>query len=363
MGENRFPVVGIIPSLNPDEKLKQTVEGLLKAGFTDLIVVDDGSRQDCQSIFGDLSRLPGCCVLHHPENRGKGRALKTGFSYYLNHYDQDFFCGVVTADADGQHLPKDIYETALAVARAEKETCFLALGTRDFDEPSVPFKSRSGNKITTWVFKLLYGKLIHDTQTGLRGISNAMVPLCLDMKGERFEYEINMLIAAARNHYTMEEIPIETVYFDSNRETHFRPFQDSVRIYKVMFASFLKFACSGLFSVLIDHGLFALFLYLGFRRMTDVAAIPLATVLARLGSSYVNFTLNRSLVFSAGKSNRKNLLRYYTLCVLQMAASAAAVTVLHLLTLGNSSLLKLIVDGLLFLASYRIQQAWVFGEK
>lgn len=355
-----FPVVAVIPSLNPDDKLPKTVDGLFQAGFTDVLLVDDGSRPDCQPIFEDLAKRPGCTVLHHEVNRGKGRALKTAFSYYLEQFDTHAYFGVVTADADGQHLPEDIYQTAKRICAHPEHT--LALGTRNFDEEIVPFKSRNGNKITTAVFQLLYGKRINDTQTGLRAIPNSFLPKCLEIKGERFEYEINMLIAAVIGKLDMMEVPIQTVYFDDNRETHFHPVKDSIRIYRVMFASFFRFTCSGLVSMLVDQGLFALLQKIVFAGMASRLSIPLSTLFARVCSSYLNYSLNRSLVFESGKSNKTFLIRYYTLCVLQMAASAAGVTALYALTKLDTSILKLAVDLLLFFISYRIQRAWVFKE-
>jgi len=356
---NTFPVVALIPSLNPDEKLPQTVKGLFEAGFSHVLLVDDGSRQDCQPIFEELVLLPGCTVLHHDVNKGKGRALKTGFAYYLENYDQNVFVGVVTADADGQHLPEDIYRSALPLL----DGAALTLGTRNFNEEHVPFKSRNGNKITTVVFKLLYGKLINDTQTGLRGIANSYLPASLELKGERFEYEINMLIDAARKKLNIVEVLIQTVYFDNNRETHFHPIKDSIRIYRVMLASFFRFACSGLISFVADQGVFALFQKVILVGLAATVSIPAATLIARVVSSVVNFLLNRSYVFESKKTGNQAIVRYYILCAVQMAASAVCVTVLHALTLGDSSLLKLLVDTLLFFFSYRIQQAWVFCEK
>lgn len=362
MDQNLFPVVALIPSLNPDEKLPQTVKGLFAAGFSHVLLIDDGSRQACQPIFEELALLPGCTVLHHEVNKGKGRALKTGFQYYLENFDQTVFAGVVTADADGQHLPEDIYQSALPLLDPKKKYA-LTLGTRNFDEEQVPFKSRNGNKITTIVFKLLYGKLINDTQTGLRGIANRYLPVCLELKGERFEYEINMLIDAARRKLKMVEVPIQTVYFDNNRETHFHPVKDSIRIYRVMLASFFRFACSGLISFLADQGLFALFEKLILSGLLAVYSIPLATLVARVLSSLLNYSLNRAYVFESKNTGKEAILRYYILCAVQLVASAACVTLLHTLTKGNASLLKLLVDTVLFLFSYRIQQSWVFKQK
>ena len=361
---NGFPIVAIIPSLNPDEKLPEVVKGLFAVGFSDVILVNDGSRQECVPIFQELSNLPGCVVLNHECNKGKGRALKTAFSYYLENYDPTCYYGVVTADADGQHLPQDIYKTAQSLMEDGKPKAHtMALGTRDFNEEHVPFKSRNGNKITTVVFKILYGKWINDTQTGLRAISNDFVKDCLEIRGERFEYEINMLIRGVLQKVEMVEVIIETVYFDNNRETHFHPVKDSIRIYRVMLASFLKFACSGLISMLVDQGIFALLQKLVFTWLSATISIPLSTVIARVCSSLLNYSLNRTVVFESGKKGANTIVRYYTLCVLQMIVSAGLVTGIHLLTQWDSSALKLIVDCLLFFVSYRIQRNWVFKEE
>ena len=95
-----------------------------------------------------------------------------------------------------------------------------------------------------FVFKLLYGTSITDTQTGLRGFPNSIIPLMVDIDGERFEYETKMLIEVIDHKVPIDEVTIETIYFDNNAETHFNPIKDSIRIYKVIFASFFKFVLS-----------------------------------------------------------------------------------------------------------------------
>lgn len=362
--KNSYPVVTIIPSLNPDDKLLKVVSKLFEIGFSDVIVIDDGSRAECQDIFAQLTGIPGCVVLHHDVNKGKGRALKTAFSYYLENYDLNNYFGVVTADADGQHLPEDILLTANnLISNNTPKTNLMALGTRDFNEEQVPFKSRYGNKITTVTFKLLYGKWINDTQTGLRAISNDFVETCLNIPGERFEYEINMLIYSVLNKVDIEEAIIQTVYFDDNRETHFHPIKDSIKIYKVMFASFLKFTCSGLLSTLVDQGLFAVLHKLIFAVINNMVSIPVSALIARICSSYLNYSLNRTVVFKSSTSSKKTIVYYYLLCAAQITASIALVTLLNFITKIDASILKLIVDTFLFFVSYRIQRKWVFKEE
>ena len=100
----------IIPTYDPTERILEVVGGLIAAGFRDIVIVNDGSRAECAGIFAQLEGMPQCTVLRHEVNRGKGRGLKTAFSYVLEHFpDCD---GVVTTDDDGQHDPEDIYRCA-----------------------------------------------------------------------------------------------------------------------------------------------------------------------------------------------------------------------------------------------------------
>ena len=215
MSLNRYPVVCVIPSLNPDESLLKVIENLIQVGITDIVIVDDGSRKECEIIFSEAKNF-GATVIKHAVNKGKGAALKTAFNYYFNNYDVNYYKGVVTADADGQHLATDIKKIADILIGSDKSAMRMILGTRDFNEKNVPFKSRNGNKITTVVFEVLFGKKINDTQTGLRGISNQFLKRCVDLPQNRFEYEINMLIDAVKNNVIIEEAFIRTVYIDGN---------------------------------------------------------------------------------------------------------------------------------------------------
>ncbi len=352
----------LIPSLNPDEKLTVYVKDLVKIGFQQILIIDDGSKKDCQSIFKELEKLQEVTVVHHPENKGKGRGLKTGFTWCVENFEKVYGkkChGIITADSDGQHSPKDTKKVALALAESDSD---IVLGTRNFNEEQVPFKSRFGNKVTTVVFGALYGKLIHDTQTGLRGISmDLLQPLC-ELPGERFEYEIRMLIFAARKKLPCREVLIETIYIDENKETHFHPIKDSARIYSVIFGAFLKYLLSSLSSSLLDMGLFSVFHLWAFTGVGLGSNIFWSTVLARIVSSIYNFCINRKVVFGAKGNMLKHLFGYYVLVVIQMAASAGLVYVFTSLISGYGILVKMIVDTCLFLLSYQIQQRIIFRD-
>ncbi len=348
----------VIPSLDPDEKLLRVVHGLLDAGFTDVILVNDGSDAAHTAPFAEAVLLPGVTVLYHEKNRGKGRALKTAFDYVLEHRPTSR--GVVTVDGDGQHAIADILSLANAVLM--DDTC-VYLGARDFDQPQVPARSRFGNKITCLVMRLLCGLRIRDTQTGLRAIPRQYLATFLQIEGERFEYETNMLLAFREQNIPYRELTIETVYINENETSHFRTVRDSVRIYRLILRYFLRFTASGILSFFLDILLFWLLTRFAFANMGDGSRILCATVLARVVSSLLNFTLNRTAVFGSTRPLLSTLWRYYALCACQMLASALLVMGLHLLLPLPESLIKCVVDVFLFFISFRIQKRFVFGKK
>lgn len=349
-------VVILIPSLDPDEMMVRYVSELRNAGFDKIIIVNDGSGEEYDPFFSSVEDKVQ--LLRHAVNQGKGRALKTGFHHVLNTYSTEEIAGVVTADADGQHSVEDTVKVALQLV---KDGSFV-LGTRNFNEPQVPFKSRNGNKITTQIFKLLYGKLVNDTQTGLRGIPYDYIKDCLKLPGERFEYEIHMLIDAVQKKLPITEVMIQTIYFDSNRATHFSAVKDSMRIYKVIFSNFLQFSASGILSFLIDIGIFAFLTKSVFSNMDVTVAAFIGTVVARVVSSLCNYSMNRQIFKSKG-SVGTSILRYYTLCVLQLLVSWGLVVCVFNQIHWDTTIIKIMVDTILFFISYRIQRQWVFKRE
>ena len=219
----------IIPSLNPDEKLVTVVDSLVKKGFKDIILVNDGSDESHMWPFEKVGAYDECTILTHEVNRGKGRALKTAFEYCIK--NREGYIGVVTVDGDNQHQADDIMNCCEAMVSQDK----VVLGVRTFDGDDVPFKSRFGNNLTSFVFKAMCGLAISDTQTGLRAIPYKYLQTFCDIEGERFEYETRMLLEFKRSSIPYMEVPIKTVYIEENASTHFNPVKDSIKIYKVIF--------------------------------------------------------------------------------------------------------------------------------
>lgn len=356
----------LIPAYEPDEKLTAYIEELIGFGFKNIIIVNDGSSPSCDEIFSKAGLHEECFVISYETNRGKGYALKTGLDYFLHNLPQ--CTSVVTADADGQHRAVD----AAAVADMMSEHGdSLILGVRDFSGENIPARSRFGNKITSVVFKLTHGVSLSDTQTGLRGIPRELASQMVQVSGDRYEYEMNMLIECADKNISIKETPIETIYIDKNASSHFRPVRDSVRIYSLILRRALLYLFSSLSSFVIDVALFALLVFLlpdSFAEIsilhTVTLSILLATVIARIISSLYNFFINRALVFKSKARTADSMVRYYCLCVVQTLVSAIIVTnAIKLLGLSGdfvSTLVKCIADTVLFFISYHIQRKWVF---
>lgn len=345
----------IIPAYKPDAKLLSTLKDVAEAGFQDILVVDDGSGEEFAPVFQQVQSFAGCTLLRHEMNKGKGAALKTAMTYFLD--NRPMQAGVVTADADGQHLAADI--AAVSGAMLEKNT--VVLGVRDFSDEKVPSKSKFGNRITIGVFRLFFGMKISDTQTGLRAIPRELLPTIAAVKGDRYEYETQMFFCLSRYKVPIEEVKIETVYIEGNSSSHFRPVRDSIRIYSLI----LKYLFSSAAAAVIDALAFFLL-----KSIPVLAFLPLpltwsAAILARLISSLVNFLMNSRVVFG-DKPSKRSLVRYYLLAAVQIVLSTALVWlseyVFSIKAPILSTLMKALIDTILFFFSFRIQHKWVFNN-
>lgn len=352
----------IIPALDPKEDFLAYARETVRTLGAKLVVVDDGSGEESGEIFERISGDGTGIVLRHSHNRGKGRALKTGFAYVREHGSREAL--ILCADCDGQHAVKDLLRVAETVG--QHPDC-LVLGARDFKEAGIPFRSRFGNRCTSTVFWLLCGKWFPDTQTGLRGFHFRLLGKLTEIPGERFEYEMHMLLTAVRKGIPVRNVPVDTIYEGENEGSHFRPFWDSLRILGVLFAGIWQFALSSVGCAILDVVLFHLFL----KWIPDRGALPVlslfgritwATGAARILSAGANYVLNREYVFP-GKRRKGSMGRYALLCVgIALASAVSVTTVVRLLPMAPSAA-KILCDGVLFFISYKLQKDWVFTEK
>lgn len=334
----------LIPAYEPDERLVRLAASIRAASDAHVVVVDDGSGSDYRQVF-DAARALGCTVIGHATNRGKGHALKEGFRYVaLHHPGEDVVC----ADCDGQHTVVDIVRVADRLRSAHGA---MVLGERRFTGV-VPARSRLGNAATGVLVRMATHLPVHDTQTGLRGYPASMLDWLQTVDGDRFEYELNLLLHATGAGYEVEEIGIETIYLDGNLSSHFRPVVDSVRVC----APLLRFSLSSLAAFGLDTvALLALH--------TLTGNLLASVVGARVISSTVNFLTNRRLVFAHGQDKRIGAaaIQYWTLAVALLAASYG---LLSALTHAGLPLLaaKVLTEATLFAVSYQVQRRLVFAR-
>ena len=353
---NKNLVSIIIPAYQPDEKLLSTIRELVESGFDDILVVDDGSRESCQKIFEIVEQIKECTLLRHSVNKGKGAALKTAIHYFIkNKKDRAV---VVTVDADGQHLVKDIE----AVSKAALESKKVIFGVRNFSNPDVPARSKLGNQITATIFRLFFGMKLRDTQTGLRAFPQEYLEEMLVVEGDRYEYETNVLLYMNRLRIPFEQVDITTVYIEENQSSHFHVVRDSLRIYGLI----LKYLFSSVAASVIDA-----FVFYILKRWTFLTFLPIpltfsATIFARIISSLVNYGINAKHVFK-GDTTKETFIKYYLLAAVQLMVSATLVFIvehiLHITSPLLSTVAKAIIDTILFFFSFRIQHKWVFNNK
>lgn len=312
MKSAQAPVV-VIPAYRPDAALLEMVAALLKTPqVRAAVVIDDGSGPEYAPLFRSLSLLDRVQVLPHVVNLGKGAALKTGLNYAACQFPESV--GVVTADADGQHAVSDILLVADALRSHPQE---LTLGVRAFD-PSVPLRSRLGNLITRNVLRAVTGQRLSDTQTGLRGIPANFIPDLLKLLPNGYDYELDMLLTLRQTQRRIREVPIQTIYLDGNRTSHFNPLLDSMRIYFVL----LRFASVSLITAVIDNIVFLAAFHIW-------AYILPCQLLGRAIAGSFNYYVNRNRVFHSRVGHTHALPKYW-LTVLGFAGlSYALIRVLH----------------------------------
>lgn len=369
-------IVALIPAYNPDEKMITMIDEIADV-FDKIVVVNDGCDESYAPIFDAIKDKT--TILVHEVNKGKGRALKTGLEYIRDNCSE--YKGVVTADADGQHSTKDIINCCNTFLNEGSGSVF---GCRDFSSDSdIPPRSRFGNQLTSRLLKSLCDIELSDTQTGLRVLPISNIQELIDVKGDRYEYEMNTIFALKKMDKMWKEVPIEVIYIDDNASSHFNPVKDSIRIYKVFVKYiflkiwlFIKFLLSSLGSCVIDLLLFNLFSTI-LKPVMAVVYVTLSTIGARICSGIFNYTVNR-WIFSSKTKVSSSGPKYLILWAVQMALSAALVTgicylikpyqldritALFASKIQGETVIKLVIDSILFVISFFVQKKWVFADK
>ncbi|WP_279791371.1 bifunctional glycosyltransferase family 2/GtrA family protein [Rothia sp. RSM292] len=346
----------LIPAYKPDQSLVRFVRALREQDpDTEILIIDDGSGSTYAPIFTEL-RIDSVTVQAHPVNKGKGAALRTGIDWVKANRSGEL---IVTADADGQHLPRDIFRvgvrTETAAVAGQRS---IILGVRTKPDPNageegtkVPLRSKIGNSATVGFFALATGARVADTQTGLRGFTPQILDWLLQIPGDKYEYEFSMFLRATRADVELVQVPIVKVYEPGNPTSHFRPLQDSALIYAPLLAFLVSSFLTGF---LVDAIAFFVLMGIG-------APLLAAVIGARIISALTNFTVNRMLMHDGGActSASSSLVRYTVLAVGILAVNAALMEALT--GLGASLLVtKILTELILIPISFAVQRRWVF---
>ena len=345
--------IAIIPAYEPPDTFTPYVEQVIHA-VDHLVVVNDGSDSRFDALFSQIAQLDHTTVLSYSENRGKGFALKTAFSYCAEHFSHEDI--LVTADCDGQHAPEDLLAVCEA-AMTNPEACIL--GCRNFSQGNVPPRSRLGNTSMLRLLWLVYGIRISDSQTGLRAFTVHTAQQFLQVRGDRFEYETGILIYAKRHHIPFREISIQTIYPQNPKDhvSHFNLFRDSLRVIGILLRYLSGNIFSGLLAAIADVGIFSLLTYVLFPKISPMYTM-LATVSGRIVSSLVNFYVNNKYVFHGAA--RLSVFRFYVVWFGQLVVSYLILFLFGHILGCHLTLVKIISDACLALIVYQLQCNWVY---
>ena len=340
--------IALIPAYQPTEQLLLLLKEAKSKGFQ-TVIVDDGSSKDSNGTFESAAQFGR--ILRHARNMGKGRAIKTGLSFIQDHYPAD--CIIVTMDADGQHRVADA-KRICRIAQDNPDT--LVLGSRKLRE-NVPFRSQFGNTVTRLVYFISTGQKVWDTQTGLRAFCAKLIPQFLSISGERYEYEMKVLLTCSRTGIPILEEEIDTIYIEGNASSHFDTVRDSYRVYKEI----LKFSAASLISFLVDYGLYSLLTLWTFG-LGSIQSLLISNIGARTVSACVNYTINRKLVFQSKAYVVRSAVQYAVFAGMILAGNTFVLGFLTDYLGTNRYAAKLATELFFFLISWLVQRRIIFRE-
>ena len=210
-------VLAIIPAYNEAEKIGLVISAALK--HLPVLVIDDGSSDETARIAAGN----GAKVLHQAPNQGKGVALRKGFEHAI----EAGYQAVVTLDADGQHDPDEIPTFVRAYQQSRAD---LIIGERDFSQ--IPTIRRLANTFGKWSFSWAVGQSIGDNQSGYRLIGRRMMEAVLGSQESGFEFEVEMIVVCIQKGYTLEWVPIRTIY--SGEGSHIQPLKHIIEFTRMV---------------------------------------------------------------------------------------------------------------------------------
>ncbi|MCR5462352.1 MAG: glycosyltransferase family 2 protein [bacterium] len=334
----------VIPSYEPNFRLLDLIDDLNSFfKLAKIIVVNDGTKE--LDIFNEVEKKENVTLLTHEVNRGKGAALKTAFTY-LKSLNEKMI--IATIDSDGQHLAKDIYR---CINHYKNINEGLLLGSRMF-EGDVPLKSRIGNNSSRYLIRCCMNRYVYDSQTGLRVFNDELLDFLLKVKGNRFEYEMNMIIDIIKARIPLNEVKISTVYFDNNAKTHFRPIKDFLKICGVILIYHLPYTIS-LFLYIISFILLELL-------VKNPAFTNFSLIVSTLIFIYLPYILNRLNILNGTRYIDRYMSFYFTK-ILSFVGLNTCLYLLFNLAVGN--ILSMFLALIITVISYNLYNTFTSVKK
>jgi len=338
----------LIPALNPDKTLTNLIHQIInkvevlsdKKNQYLILIINDGSYKGSSiKILKDISLIDNVHVINNSNNLGKGASLKIGIKFAKDNN----FKYVITADADGQHLPDDIIKVSKAIE--EKSDSFV-LGVREFDK-KIPLRSKIGNIMTRIMFNLILRQRLIDTQTGLRAFTVKYYDKLISLPEQKYDFELSSLIAIARigDFY---QVPITTIYEPGNPTSFFRPFKDSSIIYFV----FIRYV--GIVPFLVIFEVFLITV------LNNITGYSIAFLLTRILSLIIYFVSMKKIVFKADGNIKKQLLSFIMLATLNIFIIEVFLINISITSDLGFILFYFLIHTLLFALNFLVQRKFVF---
>ena len=336
-------IILVIPCHRPSEYLPEIVATVLNdpSGPRAVVIVDDGNGPEAAPLLDRLAAIPGVTLLRHAVNMGVGAALKTGFQHALVTWPDAI--GVVTADADAQHAAVDIVRVTSTL---RENPARIVMGARQFR--NAPLRSRFGNELTVALFRLFTGHKLADTQTGLRGWPREACERNVHLAIDGFDYLLECLLTARE---PFLEVPIQTIYLDGNKSSHFNPITDSMRIYFVL----LRYCGASIAAALVDSAVF-------YPMYFTTGNLIVSQATARGVAALAIFALVRNVVFHSHARVFTSFAKFLALVIVSGLISYSLIGFLHQSLGLGVPIAKLMSESVLFIGNFAIQRVFIFAR-
>lgn len=322
-------IVILIPLYAPSKDLGTLMNVLMKSHFTNIVLV---KNENIPFKMDEAKEIK--TIIHNEEST----ALEKGFEVILKDYPQ--VEEVIVVDADSQYSARDIESVVKALATNPDDVIFAVRQPENTTK-----KAKLGDRLIDSLFTLLERKSNKNCSSALRALSTKNMKTLLDQSGN--------LESAEELGINIRKVPIYT-----EAQSFYERLMELIRMYRV----FIKFTASSLFSTVVDLGLFAIFIYL-LRGTFPTSYIMISTIIARVVSIFVNYTLNNKLVFKRKNEKKGSFIRYITLAIIEMFGSGMLVTFIVNTLIPFETFTKILVDGSLFFVGFLIQRKFVFTAK